>query len=127
MKNEGYIVGLLSCCIALYLLFDSVRVKSMAGYGWLTRQTDFSSGIAILAVPVIAGIVLLMLKMYRIGWTVTLGGILLFVIEILSRMRFAVNMKFSHLFLLICFFAVGLGFIANSFFRKDDEEKEEET
>ncbi len=116
-------MGLLLAAVGLYLFLDSVQV--IAGdMGWLSGGFNrFAMGgnapttsTGILFVPVFLGLVLLFYNSRLMsGWVLFYVGIAILVIEILSRIRFMMQTKTSHLLLMLGMIAAGIGLMLRSF------------
>jgi hypothetical protein len=111
--------------IGVYALLDSVRVVSggagfftglmLNGFGWHGGDGQTTS-MGIIFVPLFVGIVGMAYDM-RLVWARLLTGIgvLVILVEILSRIRFFMNMKMSHLLMMLACIAVGFGLILASY------------
>jgi hypothetical protein len=116
-----YIVGLILIAVGGYLFFDSVRVNS-GGAGWISSGISRGRGgfmqttsMGIVFVPLLAGIVALTYdSSKKWPWALSGLGIILIAIEILSRIRFVMNTKVTHLILMLGMIAVGAGLIARA-------------
>lgn len=119
-----FAIGFGLAALAVYLLLDSVHVQS--GYGWVSgflggraegqpgvRQTTST---AIVFVPFVIGILGLFYDAtQRWAWYLTLGGLAVVVVEILSRIRFVFDMKTTHLLGILALFAAGAGLMLRSY------------
>jgi hypothetical protein len=132
---DKFFIGMLLIGLAVWFLLDSVRVSS-AGMGFISGTMCRAWGqhangymettsMGLIFLPLFIGIVALAYdaSMKWARW-VTGGGVVIIIIEILSRIRFFMNMKTSHLVLLIALGAIGLGLIFASY-RGNKEKKEE--
>ena len=107
--------------LAIYLFCDSVRVGTM-GNGWMSGLLGYGHGgmwdttsMGIVFVPFFLGIVALFYDAQRRwAWGLTVLGIAIVVIEVLSRIRFSFDMKLSYLLLLIVLFGAGVGLMLHS-------------
>ena len=114
-------LGLVLCAVSLYFFFDSVHVVSRgAGWisGWMGRGggggTTTSMGIVFL--PFFVGVVALFYDAKkRWAWVVTWIGLAILIIEMLSRLRFLMDMKTSHLMIMLVTFAAGAGMMLRSY------------
>ena len=114
-------LGLVLCAVSLYFFFDSVHVATQgAGWisGWMGRDggggTTTSMGIVFL--PFFVGIVALFYNAKkRWAWAVTWIGLAILIIEMLSRLRFLMNLKTSHLMIMLVTFAAGAGLMLRSY------------
>ncbi|MDB4320210.1 hypothetical protein N9938_00645 [Akkermansiaceae bacterium] len=114
-------LGLILFGLGLYLFLDSVRVTS-APYGWISgrmgggRGMGETTSMGIVFVPFLAGITILFFDSEK-KWAWVLAGLGLAVvaIEILSRVRFVLEMKTTHLLLVLGMVAAGAGLILRSY------------
>lgn len=128
----SYFVGIVLILLGGYLFFDSVRVNS-GGAGWISGGIARGRGgmmettsMGIIFVPLVAGIVALTYDASKKWpWALSGVGIVLIAIEILSRIRFVMNTKVTHLILMFAMIAVGAGLIARAV-RSGKKEKEED-
>jgi len=113
-------LGLFLLGFGSYLFFDSVRVvasnsgflSGMMGRGGL--GSTVSNGL--IFTPFFLGIVILFYdSKKKWAWIITGLGIALVVVEILSRTRFHMNIKVSHLMILLLMMASGTGLLLRSF------------
>ena len=132
MKGSGgteggvgqFFIGLLLAGLGIYLFFDSVRVTTGIGLisGDLHRLVGRGSGglgettsMGILFVPfVIAVITLFYDARKKWGWWLLYFSIAVIAVEILSRIRFLMNTKLTHLLGMMVLFAAGVGLILRS-------------
>lgn len=119
-----FLTGFVLASVALYFFLDSVRISTdgaglfsglmgaRGGAGW--RETT-STGIVFL--PWLLGTIALFVDA-RKSWAWWLMGIGLgiIVVEILSRVRFLLTMKASHLLIMMVAFAAGAGLVIRSYF-----------
>jgi len=114
--------GLVLFALGLYLFLDSVQVTS-APFGWVSgRMGRGGSGMwettsmGLIFVPFLAGVMVLFYDSEK-KWAWWLAGIGLAVIcvEILSRVRFVLNMKTTSLLLVLGMVAAGAGLLARSY------------
>ena len=129
-----YAIGLALAALATYLFFDSVKVSTM-GHGLVTGLCrGFGRGgfwettsMGIIFVPFFIGVIALFYNAkWRWAWGLTYLGLIILVIEILSRIRFLLLMKTTHLLLMIVLFAAGVGLILQSYKEEKEGKKEEE-
>ena len=123
-----FFLGFALAGVALYFFFDSVRVDTR-GYGWLSgamggggrggggmaglRET---TSMSILFLPfLIATIALFVDSHMKWAWGLLWIGITIIVIEILSRIRFEMTVKLSHLLIMFVAFAAGAGLMIRSY------------
>ncbi len=114
--------GLILFALGLYLFLDSVQVTS-APYGLLSRRMGRggdgmmeTTSMGIIFVPFLLGVVVLFYDAQK-KWAWWLSGLGLAVIcvEILSRVRFVLNMKTTSLLLVLGMVAAGAGLLARSY------------
>ncbi len=127
--------GLILFALGLYLFLDSVKVMS-APYGLISSRMGRGAGgfmettsMGIIFVPFLAGVMILFYDAEK-KWAWWLSGLGLAVIcvEILSRVRFVLNMKTTSLLLVLGMVAAGAGLLARSYVlgsRKADEPAED--
>ncbi|NNC87363.1 MAG: hypothetical protein HKN82_02755 [Akkermansiaceae bacterium] len=114
-------VGFILFAIGLYFLLDSVRVTT-AGYGYFSGAMGRRGGMGettsmgILFVPFIVGTgVLFFDARKKWAWILAGIGLLILVIEIMSRIRFRMETKVTHLLLILVMIAAGAGFLARGY------------
>ncbi len=109
-------LGLLLCAVSLYFFFDSVHVQTR-GAGWLSGMMGGqTTSMGIVFVPFFLGMVALFYDAKK-GWAWGLmwTGLAILVIEILSRLQFMMNVKSSHLLIMLVTFAAGAGLMLRSY------------
>lgn len=114
--------GLVLFALGLYLFLDSVQVTT-AGAGVISRGMGRGNGgmwettsMGIIFVPFLAGILVLFYDASkRWAWWVAGLGLAVICVEILSRVRFVLNMKTTSLLLVLGMVAAGAGLLARSF------------
>lgn len=114
---------------SLWFFFDSVLITA-GGRGWVTgmmhgwRQHDGGGGMhgwqtasmGIIFVPFLCGVFALFYDASKKwAWYLTYFGIFVLVVEILSRIQFVLNMKTSHLLLMLGTFAAGTALMFKSY------------
>ena len=115
-----FFVGLFLAIVSAYLFFDSVHVDT-APSGWISgliispgNYSTVSTGLLFL--PFFLGVMALFVNAkQKWAWMLTWGGLAILAIEILSRIRFFMSMKLTHLLILIALMAAGCGLIFRSF------------
>ena len=114
--------GLILFALGLYLFLDSVQVTS-APYGLISSRMGRGGGgmmettsMGIIFVPFLAGVMVLFYDAEK-KWAWWLAGLGLAVIciEILSRVRFVLNMKTTSLLLVLGMVAAGAGLLTRSY------------
>lgn len=109
-------LGLTLTALGLYLLFDSVQVSS-GGAGIVSRMLVGTGGgmwettsRGVIFLPLLMGITTLFYSSKsKIGWGLLWVGLVVIVVEILSRIQFHFSMKTSHLILILGLTAAGIG------------------
>lgn len=122
-------IGFILTMVSTWLLFDSV-VVSAGGHGLISgvmhnqfHNTGFrTASMALIFIPFVLGMISLV---YTSGkwwsWVLTWSGIGIIVIEMLSKIRFVMNMKSSYLMLVFIMFSVGTGLMLKSSVGKENE------
>lgn len=118
MQTNKFWFGLILTICSLWFFMDCVRVKS-GGHGifssYLHVQNFETTSMGMIFVPFICGIVFLVYSNgKRWSWYLTWSGLAVIVIEMLSRIRFMMNVKSSYLILVILMFSVGVGLMLQS-------------
>lgn len=122
--GEKFLLGLVLSATSLYFFFDSVLVSTEgggffsgamgAGRGRSGMWNTTSMGIVFL--PFIIGVIALFYNArMKWAWLVTWIGVSIIVIEILSRIRFLIQIKTSHLLIMFVTFAAGAGLMLRSY------------
>jgi isoprenylcysteine carboxyl methyltransferase (ICMT) family protein YpbQ len=119
-----FALGFLLSAVSLYFFFDSVQV-STAESGWISGAMRGGGGgygmwnttsMGIVFLPFFIGVVALFYNgKMQWAWYVTWIGLAIIVIEILSRLRFLMAMKTSHLLIMMVTFAAGAGLMLRSY------------
>ncbi len=130
--GEGYFLGGIALFIlGLYFFLDSVRVTSgqygavsgMIGRGRSGMETT-SMGIVFL--PFLLGIGFLFYdSSKRWGWWLSGAGLVMLVIEMVSRIHFQMNIKTSTFLLIFCLMAAGTGLAVRGLLMNRQREREE--
>ncbi len=117
-----FAIGFVLAGLAVYLFLDSVVVSTGMGllaggihsvFGGVMGDTA-ASGVVFL--PFFVGVTALFYDARRRwGWTTMSLGIAIIVIEILSRIRFLIHMKVSHLLGMIVLLAAWTGLMLRSY------------
>ena len=119
-----FAVGLLLSVAATYLFFDSVKVSTVP-FGLVSGMMHRGGGgggfwettsMGVIFVPFFIGVIALFYNSrLRWAWGLTLLGLVVVAVEILSRIRFLMVTKTTHLFLMIVLFAAGIGLMLRSY------------
>ena len=124
--------GLVLMALGMYLFLDSVRVQT-GHYGWMSgmigrgRQGMETTSMGIVFLPFLMGVgVLFFDASKKWAWWLAGLGLAVISIEILSRIRFVLDMKTTHLLMILCMVAAGAGmalkaFAAGAHHKKDEE------
>jgi hypothetical protein len=119
-----FICGAALLSLGAYLLLDSVRVVSGGG-GWISgamgrayghSQFMETTSMGIIFLPLFIGVVAMAYDV-SMKWARWLAGcgLVLIVVEMFSRIRWMMNIKTSHLVMMIGCCAIGLGLILASY------------
>lgn len=108
---------------AVYFFFDSVQVRTGIGAlsGLMRRGTGGggfyeTTSMGILFVPFFVGVFCLFVDASRKwAWNLTYLGLAILAIEIVSRVRFVMNTKLTHLLGMLVMFAAGAAFMFRSY------------
>jgi len=123
--------GLVLFALGLYLFLDSVQVTS-APHGWVSGRMGRGGGggmwettsMGIIFVPFLAGVLVLFYDSEKKwAWWVSGLGLAVICVEILSRVRFVLNMKTTSLLLVLGMVAAGAGLLARSYMVGSRSEK----
>ena len=125
-----FLIGFGLAALAVYLFFWGVMVHTgdgllsglaggrrgghggRGGMGGLRETT----AMAILFVPFVLGVVTLFYdSTKKWGWWLVYLGITILAVEILSRIRFTMNMRLAHLIGLMVLFSAGAGLMLRSY------------
>ncbi len=118
-----FVVGAILAVLGIYLFFDSVGVRTDDGLfsGMLGGRGRHGGGIGrttsmgILFVPFIVSIIGLFYDARKKwAWWLLFLGITIIAIEVLSRIRFYLDTKLTHLLLMMALFGAGVGLILRS-------------
>ncbi|TWT99005.1 hypothetical protein [Neorhodopirellula pilleata] len=115
-------IGVAMAIAAVYLFFDSVRVATGhpgaisgmlgGGRGRLIETTSMG----IVFVPFFLGVFSLFVDAQRKwAWGLTYLGIAILAVEVLSRVRFIIDTKLTHMLLMFTLFAAGCAFMFRSY------------
>ena len=132
MKGSGgtdggvglFFFGLIMAIAGVYFFFDSVRVHAghagalsgMMGGGRGRGGMMDTTSMGILFVPFFIGVFALFVDAHRKwAWILTYIGIAILAIEVLSRIRFVVDTKLTHLLGMIVLFAAGCALMFRSY------------
>ncbi|MBM81634.1 MAG: hypothetical protein CMJ78_13730 [Planctomycetaceae bacterium] len=117
-----FFLGLFMAGLALYLFIDSVRVTT-AGFGLVSGTMRRAGGIfgettsmAIVFVPFFLGVMIMFYdSSKKIGSWLTMLGLAVIVFEVVSRIRFFMNVKLTHFLFMVVLLAAGAGLMFRSF------------
>ena len=120
-----FATGLVLAAAGVYLFFDSVMVTT-GGLGWVSGMMHRGGGgfwettsMGIIFVPFFIGVIALFYNARLLwAWILTALGLVVIAVEIISRIRFRLDAKTTHLLLIIVLFAAGLGLILRSYREK---------
>lgn len=132
MKGSGgteggvglFAIGFLLAIGGAYFFFDSVRVTTnhagalsgMLGGGRGHGRLIDTTSMGILFVPFFIGVFALFVNTHRKwGWYMTIIGLAILAIEILSRIRFIIDTKLTHLLGMLVMFAAGCALMFRSY------------
>jgi hypothetical protein len=118
-----FLIGFGLSALALYLFFDSVRVSTaeLGLFSGLARRHAGgglleTTSMGLLFVPFFLGVLALFYDArLRWAWALMWLGLAVLVIEILSRIRFVMSMKTTHLLLMMVLFAAGAALMIRSY------------
>lgn len=117
-----FTVGFVLAGLAVYLFLDSVTVSTSVGliagglHGMLGGMIGGTASSGLVFLPFFIGVTALFYNAnQRWCWTVMYLGIAVIVIEILSQIRFLIQMKVSHLLGIIILLAAGTGLMLRSY------------
>jgi len=112
--------GLLLLGVGLYLLLDSVKVVS-GGFGWFSGMghrggMGDTTSMGIIFVPFFIGVAFLFVDAgKRWAWWLSGLGLAIIIVEIFSRIRFVIEVKTTHLLLILVMIAAGAGFLFRAY------------
>ena len=113
--------GLVLMALGMYLFLDSVRVSS-GQFGWMSgmigrgRQGMETTSMGTVFVPFLIGVgVLFFDSSKKWAWWFSALGLAVIVIGILSRIRFVLEMKTTHLLMILCMVPAGAGMALRAF------------
>ena len=125
--------GLVLMALGMYLFLDSVRVQT-GHYGWMSgmigrgRQGMETTSMGIVFLPFLMGVgVLFFDASKKWAWWLAGLGLAVISIEILSRIRFVLDMKTTHLLMILCMVAAGAGMALKAFAAGGHHKKDEES
>jgi len=107
-----FVGGAALSAVSAWFFVDSVRVTTY-GNGWVSRGLGGIGGtgsMGVIFLPFFIGVVALFYDASKKwGWALMGIGLAVIVVEILSRLRFFLDLKLSHLMIMLISFAAGLG------------------
>jgi uncharacterized protein len=117
-----FAIGLMMAIAAVYLFFDAVRVSTGhhgaisgmmgSGRGGLIETTSMG----LVFVPFFLGVFSLFVNAQRKwAWGLTYIGLAILAVEVLSRVRFVIDTKLTHLLMMLVLFAAGCAFMFRSY------------
>ncbi len=125
--------GLVLMALGMYLFLDSVRVQT-GHYGWMSgmigrgSQGMETTSMGIVFLPFLIGVGVLFFDAARKwAWWVSGLGLAVIAIEILSRIRFVLDMKTTHLLMILCMVAAGAGMALKAFVADARQKKGDDT
>lgn len=108
----GLGIFLAGCALTIasaWFFIDSVRVTTF-GSGWMSGLVGGSTGVVFL--PLLVGVIGLFYDARKLwAWVVFAAGFGILFVEILSRLQFFLNLKLSHLLIMLISFGAGIGMI----------------
>ncbi|MDA1141784.1 MAG: hypothetical protein O3B01_24740 [Planctomycetota bacterium] len=112
--------GFILAAAGAYLFVDSVRVVSGHGiFGGMMGRIGMggtTTSMGLIFVPFFIGVILLFYNSdWKLGWSLAGLGLIIIVVEILSGIRFYMNIKVSHMLMLLIMMAGGCGMMLRSF------------
>ena len=130
MKGSGgteggiadFVIGFCLAGLAVYLFFDSVRMTT-GGHGFVSGLLSARRGghwettsMGIVFVPFGIGVFSLFVDATRKwAWWLTHIGLAIVAVEILSRVRFLIEIKTSHFFMMLILFLFGCALMFKSY------------
>jgi len=121
---QMFVIGMLMAIAGVYLFFDSVRVSSghhgalsgMLGGGGNRGRLMETTSMGILFVPFFLGVFSLFVDARRKwAWMLTYVGIAILAVEVVSRVRFIIDTKLTHLLMMLVLFAAGCALMFRSY------------
>lgn len=114
--------GIALMALGTWFLFESIKVVTGAS-GWFSNLLGAGNGgmwnttsMGIIFVPFLAGIFILFFDAKaKWAWWLTIIGLLVIIIEILSRIQFVMNSKTSHVLLMLAMIAGGAGLVLKGY------------
>lgn len=128
--GEGYFLGGIALVIAgLYFFMDSVHVTS-GQFGAISRMVGRkgmeTTSMGIVFLPFLIGVgVLFYDSSKKWGWWLAGLGLIMLVIEMVSRIQFRMDIKSSTFLLMFCFIAAGAGLATRGLLLNRRKEKGE--
>jgi hypothetical protein len=126
-----WLIGLILFGLGIYFLFDSIRVSS-GGAGMLTGMMgggrrgggwQNTTSMGLIFVPFILSMIALFVNAkWKIAWIGLWCSLGVIVIEMLSRIRFMMHMKSSHMMMMLAMIAAGIGLMLGGYLENRSKE-----
>lgn len=122
--TKTFAIGVAMAIAAVYLFVDSVRVATghsgaisgMLGGGRGGGRMIETTSMGIVFVPFFLGVFSLFVNASRKwAWGLTYIGMAILAIEVLSRVRFVIDTKLTHMLFMLVLFAAGCAFMFRSY------------
>jgi hypothetical protein len=114
-----FVTGFLLSFVGLWFFLSNVNVStgSLGFFSGLISRSGFNTtSTGIVFVPMFLGVLVLFYNAnLKWAWLLFYAGLGLIVIEILSRIQFLMNIKTSHLIMMLGMMAAGIGMMIRSF------------
>jgi hypothetical protein len=109
-----FFAGAALAAVSAWFFVDSVRVTTY-GNGWISGRFGGGGSAGVVFLPLLVAVIALFYDA-RKAWAWLLFGVggVVIAVEILSRLQFFVNLKLSHLLIMLVSFGAGIGLILRS-------------